>query len=205
MKARLPTPRQQQGGGGHVLGAPGKLGEFSEPPFPHLGSRVALPQRALNTEEVKGAGSGERHWVIRDQLLANCRLARSCSQGATSLQLLAACCQGEGQVVKRDMGLPGSKGVGSGSVRSTPRVWGPEPRAWFGKISRESYQMPDLPRGWGARKVCASPMPRLAWPNSNSTDSSRGMGGGPWQNYQPQGFCGPPAFCAASPWSHYPP
>lgn len=95
MKAQVPTPRQQHGGGGHVLGAPGKLVEFSETPFPHLGSRVALPQRTLNTEEVKGAGSGERHWVIRDQLLANCRLARSCSQGATSLQLLAACCQGE--------------------------------------------------------------------------------------------------------------
>lgn len=71
--------------------------------------------------------------------------------------------------------------MGSGSVRSTPRVWGPEPHARFGKISRESYQMPELPRGWGARKVCASPIPRLALPNSSSTDSSRGMGGGPWQ------------------------
>lgn len=41
--------------------------------------------------------------------------------------------------------------------------------------------MPELPRGCGARKVCASPIPRLALPNSNSTDSSRGTGGGHWQ------------------------
>lgn len=99
MKAQLPHPRQQQGGG-CVLGAPGKLVDFSEPPFPHLGCRVARPQRAPNTEEVKGPGSGERHWVTRDWLLANCLLDGSCSQGAASLQQPAA--RLGGQVVERD-------------------------------------------------------------------------------------------------------
>lgn len=204
MKAQLPHPRQQQGGG-CVLGAPGKLVDFSEPPFPHLGCRVARPQRAPRIRKRsrdlgvgKGTGSpetGSLQTVSLTEAAAREPLPSSSQQLGWGDRLW----RGTGC----DRALPGSRGMGSGFVRSTPRVWDPGPHARFGKISRESYRMPELPRGWGPRRVCASCRARPALANSNPTDSSGVTGEGHWCQRRPElpasGLCGPPAACEASP------
>lgn len=185
--------RQLRGGGG-VQGAPGKWVGFSEPPFPHLGSGVAL-----NMEGVKGEGSKEQH--------VGKALGHQRSAAARGHFPPEAGSQEEGQCfVERGLGLcPGIRGVGISSARPTLRVWDPVlilslERSW------ESYRMPETPSVWGAREgLCIThcKATRLALADWNPAAGGRGMGGGHYWQKCPElpssGLCGPPAACAASP------